>query len=68
VDLGVRYTLPDFQKHKATLRFQVNNVTNAYYYSSIEDGTTGNLAGSTGADTAYLGAPRTFMASLELDY
>jgi iron complex outermembrane receptor protein len=43
-------------------------VTNAYYYSSIEDGTTGNLAGSTGADTAYLGAPRMFMASLELDY
>lgn len=60
--------LPDFQKHKATLRFQLNNVTNAYYDSSIEDGTTGNPAGSTGADTADLGAPQTFMASLELDY
>ncbi|CAB3793300.1 TonB-dependent receptor [Pararobbsia alpina] len=68
LDLGVRYVLPDFQKHKTTLRFQVNNLTNVYYYSSIEDGTTGNLAGSTGADTAYLGAPRTFMASLEFDY
>ena len=50
------------------MRIQVNNVINAYYDSSIEDRTTGNLAGSTGADTAYLGAPQTFIASLELDY
>jgi iron complex outermembrane receptor protein len=64
VDLGVRYTTP-FMGHSLTGRFQVINVTNVYYYSSIADG---NIVGSPGANTAYLGAPRTFEATLEFDF
>ena len=40
------------------------NVTDTHYYSSIADG---NIVGSPGANTAYLGAPRTVLASLEFD-
>jgi iron complex outermembrane receptor protein len=64
VDLGVRYTTP-FMGHFITSRFQVINVTNVFYYSSVADG---NIVGSPGANTAYLGAPRTFEASLEFDF
>ncbi|MDB5655748.1 MAG: hypothetical protein JWQ94_3361, partial [Tardiphaga sp.] len=63
LDLGMRYST-SFQKRAATFRFQVLNVTDTVYYSSIADG---NIVGSAGANTAYLGAPRTYMASLELD-
>jgi acyl CoA:acetate/3-ketoacid CoA transferase len=51
--------------HREIYRFQVINVTDKEYYSSIADG---NIVGSAGANTAYLGQPRTFMASLEVDY
>jgi iron complex outermembrane recepter protein len=64
LDLGARYTTT-FMKHHMTARFQVLNVTNTFYYVSIADGT---IVGSPGANTAYLGAPRTFLASLEFDY
>jgi iron complex outermembrane receptor protein len=64
VDLGVRYTTP-FMGHQVTGRFQVINVTNVFYYSSIADG---NIVGIPGANTAYLGTPRTFEASLEFDF
>jgi len=64
VDLGVRYSTP-FMGHHMTGRFQVINVTNVFYYSSIADG---NIVGASGANTAYLGAPRTFEATLEFDF
>ena len=64
VDLGARYTL-NVLSHAATLRFQVINVTDTQYFSSIADG---NIVGSPGANTAYSGAPRTFEASLEVDF
>ena len=64
LDLGVRYSTP-VMGHAMTARFQVINVTNVYYYSSIADG---NIVGSPGANTAYLGAPRTFEANLEFDF
>ncbi|HVE20930.1 MAG TPA: TonB-dependent receptor [Acidocella sp.] len=64
LDLGARYTTT-FLKHHMTARFQVLNVTDTFYYVSIADGT---IVGSPGANTAYLGAPRTFLASLEFDY
>jgi iron complex outermembrane receptor protein len=64
VDLGVRYST-GFLGHFVTARFQVINVTNAFYYSSIADG---NIVGSPGANTAYLGAPRTYEANLEFDF
>ena len=62
-DLGARYTLPVFE-HAMTLRFQVINVSEVRYYTSIADGT---IVGSPGANTAYVAAPRTFLASLEMD-
>ncbi len=64
LDLGARYSA-SYLHHYATARLQVINVTNTHYYSSIADG---NIVGSPGANTAYLGAPRTFLASLELDF
>jgi iron complex outermembrane receptor protein len=64
LDLGARYSTT-FMSHHATFRFQVINVTDTFYYSSIADGT---IVGSPGANTAYLGTPRTYEASLELDF
>ena len=64
LDLGARYSTTS-QAHHTTLRFQVINVTNTFYYSSIADG---NIVGSASANTAYLGTPRTFQASLEVDF
>jgi iron complex outermembrane receptor protein len=61
-DLGVRATRT-FDNHIVTMRFQVLNVGNVFYYSSIADG---NIVGSPGANTAYLGTPRTYMASLQM--
>jgi iron complex outermembrane receptor protein len=61
-DLGVRASR-NFDKHIVTARFQVLNVGNVFYYSSIADG---NIVGSPGADTAYLGTPRTYMLSLQM--
>lgn len=54
-------------KHRVTTRFQVLNVTNTQYYVAIADG---NIVGSPGANTntAYLGAPRTYMASVQVDF
>lgn len=64
-DVGLRYSTALVNRHHATFRLQVLNVTNKYYYSAVADG---NIVGSPGANTAYLGAPRTLMASLEFDY
>jgi iron complex outermembrane receptor protein len=64
VDLGVRYSAAWFGRHE-TARLQVINVGDTRYYSSIADGT---IVGSPGANTAYSGAPRTVMASLEFDF
>jgi iron complex outermembrane receptor protein len=61
-DLGVRATRT-FYGHTVTGRFQVLNVGNVFYYSSIADG---NIVGSPGANTAYLGTPRTYMLSLQM--
>jgi iron complex outermembrane recepter protein len=63
-DPGVRYTTQVLQ-HRVTTRFQVLNVTNTKYYVSIADG---NIVGSPGANTAYLGTPQTFMASVSVDF
>jgi len=61
-DGGVRYSTT-VDKHIITGRFQVLNIGNTFYYSSIADG---NIVGSPGANTAYLGLPRTFMLSLQM--
>ncbi len=61
-DAGVRYSTT-VDKHIITARFQVLNIGNVFYYSSIADG---NIVGSPAANTAYLGTPRTFMLSLQM--
>jgi iron complex outermembrane recepter protein len=61
-DAGVRFT-KTIDKHIITARFQVLNIGNVFYYSSIADG---NIVGSPGANTAYLGTPRTYMLSLQM--
>jgi iron complex outermembrane recepter protein len=64
IDPGVRYSF-EYDRHHVTARFQVLNATDTHYYVSIADGT---IVGSPNADTAYLGAPRTYEASLDLDF
>ena len=64
VDLGLRYGAGWGGRHE-TVRLQVLNVGAARYYSSIADG---NIVGSPGANTAYSGAPRTVMVTLEADF
>ena len=59
---GVRFS-KTVDKHIVTARFQVLNIGNTFYYSSIADG---NIVGSPGANTAYLGTPRTYMLSLQM--
>ena len=51
--------------HFVIARFQAINLTNVFYYSSVANG---NIIGSPGANTAWLGTPRTFAASLEFDF
>ncbi len=63
LDLGARYATRLFS-HAVIARLGAVNVTDKHYYSSIADG---NIVGSPGANTAYLGAPRTVLASLEFD-
>lgn len=61
-DAGIRYT-KTVDQHVVTARFQVLNIGNVFYYSAIADG---NIVGSPGANTAYLGTPRTYMLSLQM--
>ena len=63
LDVGLRYA-GHVLRHAVIAKLGASNVTDTHYYSSIADG---NIVGSPGADTAYLGAPRTVLASLEFD-
>jgi iron complex outermembrane receptor protein len=63
VDLGARYAAHWFGINEVA-RLNVINVGDKRYFSSIADG---NIVGSPGANTAYPGAPRTVLASLEFD-
>ncbi|WP_191970310.1 TonB-dependent receptor [Methylobacterium planeticum] len=63
VDLGVRYSTKALGT-PMTFRFQVLNVSDTHYWGSIAPG---NINGGSGADTAYLGTPRTFQLSMEVD-
>lgn len=62
-DLGARYTTM-VGRHAFTARAGVVNLTDRHYFSAIADG---NIVGSPGSNTAYYGAPRTYMVSAELD-
>jgi iron complex outermembrane receptor protein len=61
-DAGVRFS-KTIDKHIITTRYQVLNIGNVFYYSSIADGA---IVGSPGANTAYLGTPRTYLLSLQM--
>ena len=63
LDIGARYAARVFRRD-LTVRVGAINVTDTRYYSSVADGT---IVGSPGANTAYLGAPRTVLASVEVD-
>ncbi len=62
-DIGMRYAA-SVLRHAMVARLAAVNVTDRHYYSSIADG---NIVGSPGANTAYSGAPRTVLASIEFD-
>lgn len=62
-DLGARYATR-LGQHPFIVRAGVVNLTDRHYFSAIADG---NIVGSPGSNTAYYGAPRTWMASAELD-
>lgn len=64
LDVGLRYSASLLHRF-VTARLQAINVTDTHYYASIADG---NIVGSPGANTAYLGAPRTILANLEFDF
>ncbi len=64
LDLGVRATVKVWHK-PLTVRAQVSNVTDARYWLSIFPA---NIDGAAGADSAWLGAPRTVSASVEVDF
>ncbi len=65
LDLGARYSTIIYG-HRTTARFQVVNVTDKFYYSSIADGAS--IVGANGGNTAWLGTPRTFEASVEVNF
>ena len=49
-----------------TWKFQVNNVADVHYWSTIG---TGNITGTNvGSYTAHLGSPRTVAASMEVAF
>lgn len=63
LDLGTRMNFL-VKRHPLIVRLNLNNVTNAHYWASLYPG---SVNGGSASNTAALGVPRTFMASLELD-
>lgn len=65
VDLGMRHS-HTMGKTVATWRFQVNNVADVHYWSTIGPG---NITGTNvGNYTAHFGTPRTVQASLDIGF
>jgi iron complex outermembrane recepter protein len=65
VDLGVRHAQAAGNT-VMTLKFQVNNVADVHYWSTIGPG---NITGTNvGSYTAHFGTPRTVQASLEVGF
>jgi iron complex outermembrane receptor protein len=64
-DIGARHTGQLWQ-HAFTWRLAINNVTDHKYWSTIGPS---NLTGTnTGSLLAHLGAPRTVLASVSVDF
>ncbi|HEX5108110.1 MAG TPA: TonB-dependent receptor [Vicinamibacterales bacterium] len=65
VDLGVRHS-HTLGRSVATWKFQVNNVADVHYWSTIGPG---NITGTNvGSYTAHFGTPRTVQASIEIGF
>ena len=65
IDLGARYGRT-IMNRVTTWRIGVNNVSDAYYWSTLGPG---NITGTNvGSYTAHLGAPRTIAASMEVAF
>nr|WP_321238563.1 TonB-dependent siderophore receptor [uncultured Tolumonas sp.] len=65
-DIGTRFTKKIGNNKTLTWRLGVNNVTDKQYWASLMPG---NTEGNTvAASSAYLGEPRTFKTSLQLDF
>jgi iron complex outermembrane receptor protein len=63
VDLGTRMSF-SVDKHPLIIRLALNNATNTHYWASVYPG---SVNGGSASDTAALGVPRTWQASVELD-
>lgn len=65
-DIGTRFTKKIGDKKTLSWRLGINNVTDKQYWASLMPG---NTEGNTvAASSAYLGEPRTFRTSLQLDF
>ena len=65
VDLGVRHS-HTVGSAVATWKFQVNNVADVHYWSTIGPG---NITGTNvGSYTAHFGTPRTVQASVDVGF
>lgn len=65
VDLGIRHSRI-VEKAVVTWKFQVNNVADVHYWSTIGPG---NITGTNvGSYTAHFGTPRTVQASIDLGF
>lgn len=65
LDLGASYVTSVFGRI-TTVRFTVDNVTNRHYWTDVHPGGLNGYTAS-GLASAELGAPRTFMASVQFD-
>lgn len=65
LDLGASYVTSLFGRI-TTVRFTVDNVTNRHYWTDVHPGGLNGYTAS-GLASAELGAPRTFMASVQFD-
>ena len=65
-DIGTRFTKKIGNKKTLTWRINVNNVTDKQYWASLMPGNTEGNA--TAGSSVYLGEPRTFKTSLQLDF
>jgi iron complex outermembrane recepter protein len=64
IDVGIRYAC-NMLEEDTTFKFTVNNVTNQRYWASIMPGSTEGV-GTT--NSAFLGTPREFIASMQLAF
>ncbi|WP_050763916.1 TonB-dependent receptor [Beijerinckia indica] len=64
LDLGLRYSTKIYG-YNSTLRFQVANITDTRYWTSL---LLGSINGVASTNTAWIGAPRTFQLTYEMDF